>query len=159
METTYFDTADGKLSGKKCTLRQRLENGSSVCTLKTPLSGFGRGEWDVQSVWSAEAVARLFADAAQTPIAFESLLPVCGARFTRLAKTVELPGCTVELALDSGVLLGGGKEIPLCELEIEFKSGAEAAAVNWAGHFAQRFALQSETKSKFKRAYLLAKGE
>ena len=49
MATTYFDTADGALSSKTCTLRQRLENGVSVCTLKTPAAGFGRGEWDVQA--------------------------------------------------------------------------------------------------------------
>lgn len=159
METTYFDTADDQLSGKKCTLRHRLENGQSVCTLKTPTGGLGRGEWDVQAAWSAPVVARLFDEAQQAPIVFEELIPVCGARFTRLAKTVELPGCTAEIALDSGVLLGSGREIPLCELEIEVKAGSEAMAVNWAVHFAQRFALQQESKSKFKRALQLAKGE
>ena len=159
MATTYFDTADGALSSKTCTLRQRLENGVSVCTLKTPAAGFGRGEWDVQAPWSAEAVAVLFEKAELAPIPFAQLSPVCGARFTRLAKTVELPGCTVEIALDEGILLGGGKEIPLCELEIEVKSGSENAALAWAQHFAARFELKPEHKSKFKRARDLAKGE
>ena len=47
METTYYDTPSGALSGKRYTLRRRLENGSSVCTLKTPGEGMLRGEWQV----------------------------------------------------------------------------------------------------------------
>lgn len=159
METTYFDTSDGQLSAKHCTLRRRLENGNSVCTMKTPLSGFGRGEWDVQAAWSGETVAELFAKAGQDPIPFENLTAVCGARFTRLAKAVELPGCIVEIALDEGVLIGGGREIPLCELEVELKGGSEAAAIAWAKHLAEKFGLQAESQSKFRRASLLSKGE
>ena len=159
METTYFDTADGQLSAKHCTLRRRMENGNSVCTMKTPLSGFGRGEWEVQAAWSEKTVAELFAKAGQELISFKKLTAVCGARFTRLAKTVELPGCTVEIALDEGVLIGGGREIPLCELEVELKAGAEAAAIPWAQHLAERFCLQAESQSKFRRAFGLAKGE
>ena len=159
METTYFDTVDSRLSEKNCTLRRRMENGISVCTMKTPTVGFGRGEWDVQAPWCAETVAKLFAAAEQEAIPFENLTPVCGARFTRLAQTVELPGCVVEIALDTGILMGGGKEIPLCELEVEYKAGSEAMAVAWAERLAQRFGLEAETKSKFRRASLLARGE
>lgn len=159
METTYFDTADGKLSAKKCTLRRRMENGISVCTMKTPAASFGRGEWSINAPWCEETSKELFAAAMQEEIPFAQLSALCGARFSRLAKTVELPGCTVEIALDTGVLIGGGKEIPLCELEVEYKSGSEAAVVTWAEHFAKRFGLQAEKLSKFRRASLLAKGE
>lgn len=159
METTYFDTEDGTLSAQNCTLRCRMENGLSVCTMKTPTIGFGRGEWELQAPWSAETAERLFVAAGRTPIAFEMLTAVCGARFTRLAKAVELPGCTVEIALDQGILTGGGREIPLCELEVELKSGSEEAAAVWAQYLAEKFGLQPEPKSKFRRASLLAKGE
>ena len=159
METTYFDTKDGKLSAKKCTLRHRIENGISVCTMKTPTSGFGRGEWDVKAPWCEETATELFTAAQQEAIPFEALTPVCGAQFTRLAKTVELPECTVEIALDTGVLMGGGREIPLCELEVEYKDGTEATVVVWARRMAERFNLQAESQSKFLRASLLAKGE
>ena len=159
METSYYDTPDGALAARKITLRRRMENGISVCTMKTPISGFGRGEWDVQAPWCAETVAKLFAAAEQEAIPVENLTPVCGARFTRLAQTVELPGCVVEIALDTGILMGGGKEIPLCELEVEYKAGSEAMAVAWAERLAQRFGLEAETKSKFRRASLLARGE
>ena len=48
MQTTYYDTPDGSLSARKWTLRRRLENGRSVCTLKTPAAGLGRCEWETQ---------------------------------------------------------------------------------------------------------------
>ena len=159
METTYFDTPQNTLAEEKCTLRQRMENGNSVCTLKTPVAGFGRGEWDTQAAWSKETVAKLFSEAGRGMIPFEELVPVCGARFTRLAKMVELSECTVEIALDVGVLLGGGKELPLCELEVELKSGKEESAAEWAQHLAKRYGLLPEMESKFRRASALAKGE
>lgn len=159
METTYFDTADLSLSARNCTLRQRMENGISVCTVKTPTAGIGRGEWDIHAPWCEETADFLFAQAGLESIPFGRLVTVCGARFTRFAKMVELADCTVEIALDQGVLLGGGREIPLCELEIELKSGTEAALITWAKNFAQQFALQPESRSKFRRASALAKGE
>ncbi|MBE6916520.1 MAG: CYTH domain-containing protein [Ruminococcaceae bacterium] len=159
METTYFDTADYALSSKKMTLRRRFENGVSVCTLKTPAGGFARGEWDARADWSEETVRQLFDAAEIEPIAFDGLQIVCGARFTRLAKTVELPGCTVELALDEGILFGGGREIPLCELEVELKDGSQDMLLRWATVLAARYGLAPEKKSKFKRASALAAGE
>ena len=48
METTYYDTADHALSARHITLRCRRENGISVCTLKTPTGGIGRGEWEME---------------------------------------------------------------------------------------------------------------
>ena len=159
METAYFDTPEGDLAKKKCTLRQRMENGISVCTLKTPADGFGRGEWDKKEVWSEETVKALFAAAGLENIPFEKLQKVCGARFTRLAKKVELSACSLEIALDEGVLSGGGREIPLCEVEVECKSGDENIVVSWAQSLAEEYGLQPERFSKFYRASRLAKGE
>ena len=48
METTYYDTPGRDLSARKWTLRRRLENGVSVCTLKTPAGALGRNEWEVE---------------------------------------------------------------------------------------------------------------
>ena len=80
----------------------------------------------------------------------------CAARFTRLAKLVEADGCTVELALDEGTLLGGGKALPLAEVEVELKAGSEAAAVAFAQALAAEFGLTPEPKSKVQRALALA---
>ena len=64
-----------------------------------------------------------------------------------------------ELALDQGVLLGSNREIPLCEVEIELKSGSEEAALLLAKTIALTYNLKGESKSKFRRAMDLAQGE
>ena len=81
---------------------------------------------------------------------------VCGARFTRQCKTLAVEGSTVELALDRGILLGGGRELPLCEVEVELKSGSQDAAVAFAEALAEKYALVPEPKSKFARAAALS---
>ena len=159
METTYFDTADRALSARHITLRQRMENGVSVCTLKTPTGGLGRGEWELECDTIDRAVPELckLSNHPLLPILVApGVSPICGAKFLRLCKTLETADCTVEIALDKGVLMGGGREIPLCEVEVELKSGSEEAAVAFAQTLAAEFQLQPEPKSKFKRASQLA---
>ena len=89
----------------------------------------------------------------------DGIIPICGAKFTRLAKTVSLPDCTVEIALDQGLLLGGNREEPLCEGEVELKSGTKEACDAFAKELSHRFGLEEEPKSKFRRALALYKGE
>ena len=158
METTYFDTPAGALSRRRITLRSRIENGLCVCTLKTPAAGHGRGEWDAVAPWSAETVELLWQKSGELAVPFGELTPVCGAKFVRHAFPVELEDCVLEVALDLGLLLGGGRKIPLCEVEVELKSGSEEAATQWAEALAAEFGLHPEPRSKFSRASALAKG-
>ena len=162
METTYYDTFDGKLSNRRWTLRRRLENGRSVCTLKTPCPQGGRGDWEVEAgniMAAIPALCKLGAPMELMALSVSGLREVCAARFTRLALTLEIPGGTVELALDEGCLLGGGREIPLREVEVELKSGADDAAVAFARELAQAYGLTPEPRSKYRRALGLARGE
>ena len=158
METTYYDTEDLSLRKRKWTLRQRLENGRAVCTVKTPLPDGSRGEWEVECTDLAAGAARLCAMGAPGEIlnyVNQGVVPFCGAKFTRLAKTIELPGGAVELALDQGVLLGGGREKPFAEVEVELKSGSDAVAEDFAGALAREFGLKPQPKSKLARAMAL----
>lgn len=162
METTYYDTPDGALSARRITLRRRLENGMSVCTVKTPGDGHGRGEWDAEAESIEDAIPRLLeagCTADLKALTKAGLVAICGARFTRLARMLELEDAQVELALDSGCLMGAGKEMPLCEAEVELKSGDEATAVVFANRLAREYGLRPEGASKFRRALALAKGE
>ncbi len=162
METTYFDTADGALSARKVTLRLRKENDLCICTLKTPLPDGSRGEWECQATDITEGLTALVALGAPMEVlllAQSGLQPVCGAKFTRLAAEVATADGTAELALDSGILLGGGKETGLCEVEVELKTGSDRAALAFANDLAATYGLQIEHRSKFRRALALAKGE
>ena len=163
METTYYDTADGQLSDRRITLRRRMENGQSVCTVKTPTTtGYGRGEWECQVEDIESGILKLCELGAPRGLLLltaEGVVPVCGARFTRRAGNITQDGAVMEIALDQGVLMGGGKQIPLCEVEVELKSGEPDAVVAFAEALAERFGLQPQNKSKFRRARNLAKGE
>ena len=159
METTYYDTPDGDLSRLRWTLRRRYENGKAVCTMKTPEVDGMRGEWEVHCDAIEGAVSELCKLGAPEELAIlaaKGLVPTCGARFTRMAALVEADGCTLEIALDRGLLLGGGREVPLSEAEVELKEGSEAAARAFAETLAARFDLVPERKSKVQRAMELA---
>ena len=159
METTYFDNPKGTFSDLRWTLRRRMDNGRSVCTLKTPLSDGSRGEWEVQCDDIVAAIPQLCALGAPEELrtlAAEGLSPSCGARFTRLAKLIQEDTVTVELALDQGVLLGGGRELAFAEVEVEYKDGSEEAATAFAKALAWKFGLTPEPRSKIARAQALA---
>ncbi|MBQ7416008.1 MAG: CYTH domain-containing protein [Oscillospiraceae bacterium] len=162
METTYYDTADGKLSQRRITLRRRMENDISVCTVKTPVSGYGRGEWECQCGDIETGILKLCELGAPRELLLltaEGVVPVCGAKFTRLSAAVQHNGAVLELALDRGILMGGGRQENLCEVEVELKSGEPDEAVDFGGALAQRFSLKPQSTSKFRRALALAKGE
>ena len=160
MQTTYFDTPAHTLSSRRWTLRCRKENTLCVCTLKTPGEGLERGEWEVacDSIESAILeLCKLGAPAELKTLAEDGLGVSCGAKFTRKAGTFTLRDCVLEIALDQGVLLGGGKELPFCELEVEHKEGSREAVDAFARQLADIYDLKPESKSKFARALALCK--
>ena len=159
METSYYDTEDLKLAFHHWTLRRRMENHVSVCTFKRPRADGGRGEWEAEAPNIMDGVMKLCQNGADWElmrIAASGLMETCGARFTRLAATLEIPGGKVELALDKGVLLGRNKELPFAEVEVELKEGSDQAAIAFAQTLATEFHLEEEPKSKFVRAMTLA---
>ena len=159
METTYYDNPRQELRRLRWTLRRRLENGRSVCTLKTPLPDGSRGEWETEQDRIEDAIPELCN--LGTPrqlllLTANGVEPFCGAKFTRLARLLALENATVELALDAGTLLGGGQALPFAEVEVEYKSGSEEAAAAFAAALAARFGLVPEPRSKVARAMALA---
>ena len=161
MRTTYYDTAAKDFSARRWTLRRRLENEISVCTLKTPGANGLRGEFEVECDSIETAIAELCKLSGLeelATLASAGLQEVCSAAFHRAAVTVSLEGAVAEVALDEGLLLGGGRELPLCELEVELKDGDRKAVIAFAHSLAARFGLEPERQSKFRRALDLAGG-
>ena len=161
MQTTYYDSLDGSLSSRRWTLRRRLENGKSICTLKIPGGDNTRQEWEVESDSINNGIlelCKLGCPAELSSFTQTGLVAICGARFTRIAKTVRFQDSILELALDHGVLIGGDAEFPLCEVEVELKEGSEAACRAFAEDLARRYHLTAEPISKFGRALALYRG-
>lgn len=162
METTYYDTPDGAFAARQMTLRLRTENGVGLCTLKTPLADGSRGEWECHACSMDEGIQTLLklgAPEQLVSLSRQGLIRVCGAKFRRLALSLPTADGQAELALDQGVLLGGGRTLPFWEVELELKSGSEQATVALAETLAAIYDLIPEQKSKFRRAMDLAKGE
>lgn len=158
MESTYYDTPDQTLSAQYWTLRQRMENGVSVCTLKTPCAEGGRNEWEAECSdihTGIDALCKLGAPEELKAMTANGVEAVCSARFTRQAATLELEDCTVELALDKGFLRGGVRMALLGEVEVELKSGTEEAAIAFARSLAVKYGLAVERVSKYRRALAL----
>ena len=161
METVYYDTPSGVLSARRYTLRRRLENDRSVCTLKTP-AGDARNEWETENAFIENAIPQLISQGAPAELqelVKEGLFPICGAKFTRLAKTIPLTNAVAELALDHGYLFAGDRKAPLCEMELELKSGDNGCFDDYVQGLIKEFSLMEEHESKFSRALRLYKGE
>lgn len=88
--------------------------------LKTPLPDGSGEEWETPCDdigLAAKELCKLGAPEDLLPLTASGLTEACSARFTRLAKQIVLERCTVELALDEGTLMGGGKTLPFAEVE------------------------------------------
>ena len=88
----------------------------------------------------------------------EGLVPVCGAAFHRIAMDIIFGESRLEVALDRGVLLGGGRELPLFEAEVELKEGSREDTDAFSRLLAAKFQLVPEKHSKFRRALRLQQG-
>ncbi len=161
MGSVYYDTPDRCLRSRGWTLRLRQENDRVVATLKTPGQGRARMEYEVEAVSMEQALPLLVDQGAPEELpelAEKGLEMVCGARFTRRAANLSFADGTVcELAGDVGELLGGAGMEPLCEVELELKEGDAETVEAFASELMDRFGLQEETRSKYARAYALAK--
>lgn len=160
MRTTYFDTADGFLAARKWMLRLRTENGRCVATMKTPGGGHTRGEWECEADTLAQALPQLAALGAPQEIQTldpAGLRPVCGAEFTRRTARLRLPdGTACMVCGDAGKLTGGGREVPLCELELELAEGSQDTLGAFVQTLQTAYGLREELQSKLRRARALA---
>ena len=161
MEARYYDSADGLVSRLGGSLRLRRENDASVCCLKLASRNRANGSCKIREEFECAAP--------DIDIGL-NLLPQVGApqdvctvlltggvtelgftRFTRRAYLLDTDDCTAELAFDSGSLGRGGKTAPICEIELELKSGSSTAFQQLAQTLQQTFSLTGQSLSKLGR--------
>lgn len=153
METVYYDTPEGALSRRRWTLRSRRENDRQVCTVKTLLPDGSRGEWEVEGAGlPVQALAAMGAPETLAEDAKSGFIPVANVRFLRLARRLNWNGALLELALDRGEFLAPGRVLPFAEVEVEVKSGADDAAMDFGRKLSETYGLIPEPESKFRRA-------
>ena len=165
MHGVYYDTPDGSLAEKRIGLRLRGENGRFVCCMKCPApqtegAAKARKEYEIEAEDIASGVAALLVIGAPVDICDEVLakgvVVTCETEFDRTAcaMNVDVNGeqCTAELAFDMGCMRREGREAPINEIELEYKSGSSEAFHAYAQQLQDQFELQVQPLSKLARA-------
>ncbi len=161
--TRYFDTPDFALSAKGVALRVRRVGRRWLQTLKTEGERCGglsqRVEYEMPISRGAPDWSR-FPPAALdwVPEAFRTqLVPVFETRFKRSAWLIKgQAGAQIEVALDVGEVIAGKRSQPICEIELELKSGQPDALFELAQGWASRLDCVPFDISKAERGVNLA---
>lgn len=162
LTTTYFDTPSSALRRLGASLRVRLGEGRREQTLKLTSAGrtgIERGEWTT-------ALGRDRPDPAKFPASARSLLrnilngarlePIALTRIERTTRRIESDGSTIEAAFDAGIIEAGHRSAPVCEFELELKSGEAGALFELARQLPLGSELHLSSRSKAERCYGLA---
>ena len=179
LEAAYFDTPDWRLAAAGIALRLRKEGRRRVQTAKAagadamqrlehnvPIGGrFGAaidrlaGADPLRHAGTpvGERLAAALAprpDEAQAPTLVEQYRSVVWRRH----RPLRVEGGVVELALDRGELVAGGRREPVCELEIELLRGDPRAVIATATRWVRRHGVWLDVRSKSERGVRLARG-
>jgi triphosphatase len=172
LSAIYFDTPDQLLARHRFALRLRNEDGRWVQTLKGSKAGAARRlEHEVRIDEDAAGVPQLdlgrhrgskvgrklraLLRRHEHPALGES----CRTEVTRLRRVLHSRGAVVEWALDEGEVRAAGRAQPICELELELRSGDPAGLYELAHDWESLHGLWIDPVSKSERGALLAGGE
>ena len=156
----YYDTPDAALNRARAALRVRQSGNRYIQTLKTQgefVDGaHRRQEWewplpgpelDLSLLESTPVKQQL--DLQQLRVAFET-------NFTRQVIMLETADAVVEVAVDSGEIVGGVQSRALHEVEFELKSGNPASLMSWARMLSDEVPVFLNLVSKAEQGYYLA---
>jgi inorganic triphosphatase YgiF len=165
MRTLYFDTPDFALSALGVALRVRRAGRRWLQTIKTEGERHGglsqRAEFEMPVMRGMPDWSRFPAEAlALVPEALRAQLePRFETRFERTAWLIGgHGGASIEVALDVGAVHAGGRRLPICEIELELKSGQQDALFELALDWAERLDCLPFDTSKAERGVRLARG-
>jgi inorganic triphosphatase YgiF len=169
----YFDTPQLSLASSKSALRLRQTPDGWLQTFKTvgnAASGLHtRHEWELP-VAGAKLEIDALLSACDEPAAAEalkqaapSLIELFHTNFTRTLWLLDTDGAQIEASIDQGDVLaevdGEARRAPISEIELELKSGDEAALHALAAELGKRIAgLAPDDISKAQRGYRLRAG-
>mgnify|MGYP002479298748 CR=1 FL=1 len=165
LDNTYYDTVDLALKARKVAVRTRRYGRTWLQTVKCAARSTGglsqRPEWEgpFDSAFDFSAVddattARLLARHQ------DALVPVFTTRFrreTRLHRNAA--GSEILIMIDTGEVLVGEHSAPICEVELELRSGTPTDLLELACELARTLPLIPADLSKAERGYRLFLGQ
>ena len=167
MDAVYYDTEDGVLAQNHVTFRVRQEGSCTVSTVKwggqVEEGLFSHQECNVPAApEDGKLVPRpeLFRETDAGPVLERVLAgkPLCsqlGMHFLRRRTQVVYRGSELEVSVDTGEIVAGGKTEPICEVEVELFAGPEDRVREFAQQLADEYRLVPENRSKYARGLAL----
>jgi len=170
LENSYFDTPALTLARAKSAVRVRrtpdgwLQTYKTVGTSKDGLHN--RHEWEMPIKGNALEIDALLAECDDEPSkqalqnARDELIPLFTTNFSRTLWHVSIDGADIEAAIDQGEVLaevnGETRRAPICEIELELKSGNADALHALSAELAKAISgLRPDDVSKAQRGYRL----
>ncbi|WP_064605944.1 CYTH and CHAD domain-containing protein [Photobacterium sp. J15] len=163
----YFDTPDQILRQHDIGLRVRRFDDVFVQTLKTAgrvVAGLHqRPEYNAEVSGNDPDLSLYPADAwpgdIDVALVQQQLAPLFSTDFERQQWLIAMPdGSQIELAFDQGEVSANGKTCPICEVELELKSGQTDALFILARELCADGGMRLGNLSKAARGYRLASG-
>lgn len=157
--STYFDTPDHDVANAGFSLRIRRSGKKRVQTIKADGDSaaglFIRSEWeratenDTPILDYATPLPSLLGDK------IDAIAPAFEVEIDRQSWVIDEGGATIELVLDRGEVVVGERRSPVCEIELELKSGDPAALFAFARRIDAVVPIRLGVLSKSERGYRL----
>lgn len=164
MKAIYYDTEDNFYQKHKIAYRVRCENDCIVATYKSGKVNsdglFERVEIN-KKVTSLQADISVFSDVGEIwnlikETKGKKFIPIVITDFVRECIDINWFASKLEIALDCGFVQGNERKSPICEVEIELKSGRMEDLLSLKNELSEKFDLQISTVSKYKKGLILA---
>lgn len=164
MKAIYYDTEEKFYQKHKIAYRVRQENNCFVATYKSGKVNtqgvFERVEIN-KKVTSLQADISVFSDVDEIwnlikETKGKKFIPIVITDFVRECIDINWFASKLEIALDCGFVQGNGRKSPICEVEIELKSGRMEDLLSLKNELSEKFDLQISTVSKYKKGLILA---
>lgn len=163
MKAIYYDTEDGFYRQNKIAYRVRQENDCFVATYK-------QGKINAQGIFERIEVNKIV-DSLEPDISVfageqiiwdkikesktKKFIPMIITDFVRECIVIPWRKSLIELALDEGFVQGGKHKAPICEVELELKSGNIEDLLSLKEILMEKFSVEVSLISKYKRGLLL----
>lgn len=163
MKAIYYDTEEGFYRQNKIAYRVRQENDCFVATYK-------QGKINAQGIFERIEVNKIV-DSLEPDISVfageqiiwdkikesktKKFIPMIITDFVRECIVIPWRKSLVELALDEGFVQGGKHKAPICEVELELKSGNIEDLLSLKEILMEKFSVEVSLISKYKRGLLL----
>ena len=165
LHNIYYDTPNLELHQRRMALRLRRVKGQWLQTLKgggqTMAGLHQRSEWEVP-VPSAKldfsGLDEIVRDEYLPPALRERLGPVFVTDFYRTSREINWQGAIIEVCMDHGEVKTEQHSTPICEVELELKSGEPRQLFELAQALLSVVPFELETVSKAEQGFRLISG-